>query len=258
MNLLRQIRESLSTIVRRANGRRFAEKFSANGMPSGGINPATNPLEEFFDSHTEGPGLHKWRHYFEPYHRHLSRFCGTQCAMLEIGVYGGGGLSMWRDYLGKGARIFGVDIDPTCKRLEKDGTKIFIGDQANPDFWNAFLKEAPEFDIVLDDGGHTPRQQITTLEWLLPAVKPGGVFVCEDIHGTDQGFSAYLSALVQCLHDVPPGGYHNDEGTFSLTSGFQSAIESIHSYPFMTVIEKRKRKLEVFNCQKHGTEWPNH
>lgn len=27
-----------------------------------------NPLEQFFDSHTEGPGIFKWRHYFEIYH----------------------------------------------------------------------------------------------------------------------------------------------------------------------------------------------
>jgi hypothetical protein len=37
--------------------------------------------------------------------------------------------------------------------------------------------------------------------------------------------------------------------------GFQSAIDSIHSYPYVTVIEKRQEPLGEFLAPKRGTEW---
>src|SRR5215470_2208525 len=74
----------------------------------------SNPLEEYFDAVTEGPGVWKWRHYFPIYHRHLSKFVGRAVHVVEIGVYSGGSLAMWRSYFGDDCRIYGVDIDPAC------------------------------------------------------------------------------------------------------------------------------------------------
>ena len=46
---------------------------------------------------------------------------------------------MWRDWLGKDARIIGIDLDPNAKKLEKYGFEIFIGDQASTDFLGKFF-----------------------------------------------------------------------------------------------------------------------
>ena len=40
--------------------------------------------------------LHKWFHYFDIYERHFERFRGKNPTMLEIGVFGGGSLAMWK------------------------------------------------------------------------------------------------------------------------------------------------------------------
>ncbi len=56
--------------------------------------------------------LHKWNHYFDIYERHFSRFRGKNLVMLEIGVFGGGSLDMWKAYLGEEAKVIGVDINP--------------------------------------------------------------------------------------------------------------------------------------------------
>jgi len=64
-------------------------------------------LEQFFDANT-GPGLWKWRHYFTIYDKHLSRFRGTDAKLIEIGIFSGGGLLMWRHYLGPKATIAGA------------------------------------------------------------------------------------------------------------------------------------------------------
>jgi hypothetical protein len=131
-----------------------------------------NPLEQFFDSHTEGQGIWKWRHYFEIYHRHFSRFVGKEVHVLEIGVYSGGSLAMWKHYCGPQSKIYGVDIEAACKAYEDAQVKILIGDQADPSFWKKVIREVPQLDIVIDDGGHQAHQQIATMEALLPHLSP--------------------------------------------------------------------------------------
>jgi hypothetical protein len=58
--------------------------------------------------------------------------------------------------------------------------KIFIGDEEDRKFWRRFKAEVPAVDIVIDDGGHQTQQQVVTLEELLPHLRPGGVYICED------------------------------------------------------------------------------
>src|SRR4051812_2508259 len=65
--------------------------------------PATaepNALLQYFDAHTEGPGIWKFRHYFEIYQRHFAKFVGQDVHVVEIGVYSGGSLNMWKEYFG--------------------------------------------------------------------------------------------------------------------------------------------------------------
>jgi hypothetical protein len=57
---------------------------------------ADNPLRTFFDSRETGRGIWKCLHYFDIYHRHFSKFVGRDVKVLEIGVYSGGSLEMWR------------------------------------------------------------------------------------------------------------------------------------------------------------------
>src|SRR6266700_7302086 len=103
--------------------------------------------------------------------------------VLEIGVYSGGSLDMWRTYFGPKAHIIGVDIQEDCIVYERKGIEIKIGDQSDKRFWTEFKERVEPIDIVIDDGSHKPRHQITTFNELFPHIKPGGIFLCEDIHG---------------------------------------------------------------------------
>jgi len=38
-------------------------------------------------------------------------------------------------------------------------------------------------------------------------------------------------------------------------TAFQSVFHSIHSYPFVTVIEKRVSPVSQFVSRRHGTDW---
>ena len=216
------------------------------------VTSSANPLWEYFQNHEKGHGIYKWEHYFDIYHRYFARFVGQKVSVLEIGVYSGGSLEMWRSYFGEKSHIYGVDIEEVCKAYENDQVSIFIGDQADRAFWKTFKESVEGIDILIDDGGHTPEQQQITLEEMLPSIKPGGVYLCEDVHGCFNRFSAFASGLV------------NDLNHFSRISGslltssvlpFQSHICSIHFYPFIVVIEKHRVSPTKLSASKHGTEW---
>src|SRR5450631_3590530 len=130
---------------------------------STGYDSRMNDLETYFNQNT-GRVIDKWEHYFEIYDRHFSRYRGTAVNMLEIGVYQGGSLQMWKEYFGPKAQIWGIDVDPKCKEFEEDQIKILIGDQENRQFLQSLVQTLPRLDILLDDGGHSMKQQIHTFE----------------------------------------------------------------------------------------------
>jgi hypothetical protein len=201
-----------------------------------------NPLEEYF---FDNPGrlIDKWHHYFEIYHRHFERFRGRSPVVVEIGVFHGGSLQMWRDYFGKGAHIVGVDVNPECRMLAGESMTVLIGDQADRRFLAELRERFPRIDIVIDDGGHTMDQQITTFEELYPHVQPDGVYLCEDLHTSylaqfggghrrDGSFIEYSKALVDGLH-----GWHWSKGAAS--DAFTRSTFALHFYDSVLVAEKR-------------------
>lgn len=222
---------------------------------------SSNPLRLFFESRSEGNGIWKWEHYFDAYHRHLRKFCGTEVHVLEIGVYSGGSLEMWRDYFGPRAHIYGVDIEKACQAYKSDRIDIFIGDQKDRNFWTAFRKDVPHLDVVIDDGGHLPEQQITSLEELLPHLRAGGVYLCEDIHGAFNEFSLYTSGLAQKLNDfenIVKNEFDNARRLVCKTTSFQAAVGSIHLYPFLNVFERTAKPVFELIAPKRGTLWQPH
>jgi len=140
-----------------------------------------NDLERFFEEH-QGGKIQKWMHYFEIYERHFARYRGTDVHILEIGVAHGGSLKMWREYFGPKAHVYGVDIEPSVKKLEEDQVQIFVGDQTDVPFLESVAAAIPRIDILIDDGGHTMRQQEVTFRALFPLVAEDGVYLCEDLH----------------------------------------------------------------------------
>jgi SAM-dependent methyltransferase len=214
-----------------------------------------NPLLAYFNAHQNGPGIWKWTHYFDIYQRYFQRFVGREVHIMEVGIYSGGSLTMWKDYFGAGCHVYGVDIEPACKAYEGDRTKVFIGDQADRVFWREVKKAVPRVDILIDDGGHLPEQQRVTLEEMLPHLQPGGVYLCEDIHGAHP-FPSFVHGLAGTLHLTSPARMPDGQsGAASQASNFQQAIHAIHFYPFVAVIEKREQPIHQFIAPKHGTQW---
>jgi 23S rRNA U2552 (ribose-2'-O)-methylase RlmE/FtsJ len=233
----------------------FSSTFPDNiPKPEDSVNLPINPLWDYFENHKEGHGIWKFEHYFEIYHQHFAKFVGQKVNVLEIGVYSGGSLGMWRSYFGEKSHIYGVDIQEACKSYESENISVFIGDQADRTFWNNFRKSVEGIDVLIDDGGHSPDQQQITLEEMLPHLRPGGVYLCEDIWGdSNNRFTTFATTLVRELN-----AYHLTSVepfySFSVTR-FQSSIHSIHFYPYIVVIEKHCVPPLRLSAPKRGTEW---
>ena len=128
--------------------------------------------------------FHSTKHikYFKNYDEILSPFKDREITFVEIGILNGGSLNIWKRFLGKKAKIIGIDLNPECKKFEKDGFEIFIGNQSDPKFWENFFKKVGKVDVILDDGGHTNLQQILTLVNCVPNINNGGILITEDTH----------------------------------------------------------------------------
>jgi hypothetical protein len=164
---------------------------------------------------------------------------------------------MWKDYFGARCRVYGVDIQESCKAYEDEHVRIFIGDQQDRNFWIAFKKEVPALDIVVDDGGHQFEQQIASLEELLPHLRPGGVYLCEDVHSAFNRFAFYVSGMIHGLNvgKIANKPHDQERAQVLTTSGFQSMIDSMHFYPFIAVLKKRDTRVSELASRKRGTQW---
>lgn len=140
------------------------------------------PLADIYRDPSRPYRMHRWDHYIPIYERHFSRFRGRPVNVLEIGVQEGGGLWMWHKYFHPESTIHGVDINPDCARPALPGVRVYIGDQADPNFWMKFRTWTGTLDIVIDDGGHTMNQQITAFDSIYPTMAPDGVYLVEDTH----------------------------------------------------------------------------
>lgn len=157
---------------------------------------------------------------------------------------------MWRDYFGDQAQIFAIDINPLCKQFETKNTKIFIGSQDDREFLRELKSEVPKFDIVIDDGGHTMRQQIVSFEELYEHVKDDGLYLCEDLHTSywenygggykkRNSFIEYSKNLIDSIN-----AWHSKEKSLQVST-FTKTTDSLHYYDSVLVIHKRRRKPPV-------------
>jgi hypothetical protein len=211
---------------------------------------AENPLYAQFAANRAARVLDKWVHYFPIYAEHLARFRNQPVRVLEVGVYRGGGLAMWAKYLGPEAKLVGLDIDEAAVRAVKGRFPVVLGDQEDPEVLRRLHDEHGPFDVVIDDGGHTMRQQIVTAETLFPLLNDNGIFIIEDTHTSywtefggglhdPESFVEWTKPRVDDLHSR----HHRD---IDRTSIWATDLNGIHWYDSVVVLDK-KHRFRPFN-----------
>lgn len=194
--------------------------------------------------------IDKWLHYFAVYDKWFKDFRGKDIVFVEIGVQNGGSVQMWKDYFGKNVKIIGIDIDERCKQFEDEQVSIEIGSQEDIEFWDKFKEKYPKVDILLDDGGHSMKQQIVTFKCMFQHIQEGGIYMCEDTHtsymdsapqyndsdfnDTQNNYMGFAKTFVDMIN--APHSFGKIPITYeSLNMG------GVHFYESIVVIEKEKQ-----------------
>lgn len=197
-----------------------------------------------------GPLVHKWTHYLGVYDRFLSPFRGKSVKLLEIGVSKGGSLKLWRDYLGRDAVIFGIDIDPSCAQHDGNYGQVRIGSQADPHFLRRVVAEMGGVDVVIDDGSHVASHQIASFECLFPLLASPSTYICEDLHtsywrGLMEGGYRRSSTFIELAKRGVDDIHADFHGRGQTIPEAHRLISAIHFYPCMVVIEKVRQGKPV-------------
>ena len=206
-------------------------------------------LREIVYGH-KGRLVHKFDHYIDIYEQYFSRYRNQAITILELGISHGGSLQIWKKYFGPQAKIYAIDINPDCKKLEEQQVNIYIGSQEDKKFLSEVIKEIPPPDIVIDDGGHTMIQQITTFDSIYDSVKENGIYLCEDTctsywyeyegglrrKGTFVEFSKNLIDYLYAWHIKSKKVRVNE---------FTRSTKAIHFYDSMVIFEKGEKKAPM-------------
>lgn len=125
----------------------------------------------------------KWDNYFDIYDKWFPQFIGKHPHLMEIGIGGGGSIEMWLKYFENDVTIYALDIDKNSLNYKFDNADVRYScvDQGSHEHWDAFLKDDPKFDIIIDDGSHIMDHQIVTLNRLYKHLNDGGIYVIEDV-----------------------------------------------------------------------------
>jgi hypothetical protein len=177
--LLLKVRRAVSKIKSLRRGSlSFAERPSdPSAFPF--VADHDNPLEALGTKYDPTKRYHNYLIY---YWIHMRDIRHKVTRVLEIGVQTDKSIRMWEEFF-PNATIFGIDIDPKCRKYEGSRRRIFIGDQGDISFLQRTTQEAGPFDIIIDDGSHRVEHQLTTFNTLFPHLTENGLYVIEDTGG---------------------------------------------------------------------------
>jgi hypothetical protein len=169
-------------------------------------------LDLAFDGNMTSGKHSKWHNYSEPYAYYFAAIKDKPIKFLEIGMHRGVSVQLWENYF-KNAELHFVDINFNLVQYFSKRSRYHLADQADPNQLIQVMKETGgEFDIIIEDGGHTMVQQITSFVTLFPYLKSGGLYIIEDLHtsywkdfgghGTVESPQAGPNTAIQFLKDL--------------------------------------------------------
>lgn len=151
-------------------------------------------LLSIFKSHGSDKGAK--HHYDQVYGPEFEALRNEPINILEIGVFRGHSMSAWLEFF-PNATVYGIDIftrvaPEDIPALKHERAKWLKADSTNAAAVAAIRKQwgDVEFDIIIDDGLHTPEANALTFKNLWPFVKEGGAFYVEDVWPFDVMTSA--------------------------------------------------------------------
>jgi SAM-dependent methyltransferase len=193
-------------------------------------------LRELFWAH-RGLLSDKWEQYIPIYESefgpHLAR--GAPVALLEIGVQNGGSLEIWHRLFPPRSIVVGLEVDERCRALKLgEGIELHIGDATQQDFIDEALGDT-RFDIIIDDGSHHAKDVIASFEILFRRLKPGGIYIVEDLH------TSYWPAY--------GGGFRAEGSSIEWAKALVDAVNADHIDSAAELPADELARLRAFNTE---------
>lgn len=129
--------------------------------------------------------------YLPVYEEILSPYRAIAKNVLEIGLFNGASLRLWKQYF-TSAVIHGMDCDEQplggmadLRPMIAEGEyNIVIGDASSSfDVFSHF--RGIKFDVVVEDANHNLEQQLQIYATLKPYMNEGSIYIVEDIQDID-------------------------------------------------------------------------
>jgi SAM-dependent methyltransferase len=121
--------------------------------------------------------------YGDLYERYFRDYKEIALNICDIGIDQGRSLLANREYF-INATIHGVDISDKSI-YETERIKTYMLDQGNEkeleNFFSSMRSNDIDFDIIIDDGSHDVSHQQMTFGKLFDLLKPGGIYIIEDM-----------------------------------------------------------------------------
>ena len=180
---------------------------------------------------------------------------------MEIGIYKGNSVKLWESYF-PNADLHFIDNTPSYIEYHSKRSHYHFIDQTDWYGLHALAQSiGGEFDIILDDAGHTMVGQIGSFQTFFQYLKSGGLYIIEDLHTSYwQHFGGggsvlapksgpgtcvfYLQSLVDDLNYASARTQCADEAKIpqdirQTLNYFQDQIESLHFYRSVCIIKKK-------------------
>lgn len=134
--------------------------------------------------------------------------------LLEIGIDYGGSMRMWRERF-PGGQVIGIDNDPRVfgprgRAGDVEGCQVYQGDATDKEFVRRTFVDG-SLDIVIDDGSHRVEDQILSLCWFWGKLRPGGLYVVEDVLPNHTGYFGPFCPLILDRNVLRPDQNLNDD-----------------------------------------------
>jgi hypothetical protein len=126
---------------------------------------------------TDKGGKHCYlERYYEPT---FSSIRESTKKLLEIGVYEGASIRLWREYF-PSAEIFALEILQKRAGMFNDDSMVHltIGSSTHK---SAYENIPFDLDIIIDDGSHRPDDQYKTFFQAYQHLREGGLYIIEDV-----------------------------------------------------------------------------
>mgnify|MGYP001429462607 CR=1 FL=1 len=143
---------------------------------------------------------HGYSNFYQKYFENLK---SNNLNILEIGSFHGNAAAALFFYF-KNSRFFAADIYPDLFRYRSNRIKNFYVNSSNEDSIqkNIIDKFSDNFDIIIEDAGHSLKDQIISLFMLFKKLNSGGLFIVEELDFPDTRKDMNLNNERPTLRDI--------------------------------------------------------